>query len=56
MLEPPPYNGASGHGSREPVEKSADDNKVMETNKEGGFEKNRQRQRTPNADGKVKLP
>jgi hypothetical protein len=28
----------------------------METNKDGGFEKNRQRQRTPDADGKVKTP
>jgi hypothetical protein len=28
----------------------------METNKDDGFEKNRQGQRTPDADGKVKTP
>src|SRR6266567_5597672 len=39
--QPPPYNGASEHGSGEPVEKLAEDNEAMETNKDGGFEKNR---------------
>ena len=37
--QPTPYNGASEHGSGEPVEKSGDDNKAMETNKDGGFER-----------------
>jgi len=54
LLEPPPYNGASEHGVREPVEKSADNNRATETNKDGGFEKNRQRPPTPDVDGKVK--
>jgi hypothetical protein len=54
--QPPQHDDGGERNRREPVEELSDDNDAVETNKNSRFEKNRQRQRAPNANREVEAP